>query len=84
MICSFQDFLMDLSAASEVESFDEKDYYGIIFKMSNLKFQFQVIHNRLMGYRIYIYNNNGHLQDIPFHKGTVGFLPDGIKVQWKA
>ncbi len=84
MMYDFQDFSVDLSIAMEVEQFNQKpDYYGIIFKVRTEKFRFQLIHNLLMGYRIYIYDDNGYLRDIPFHKGTVGFLPDGIKVTWK-
>jgi len=84
MTFDFQDFSIDLTKAIQIESFDETDYCGIIFKMADVRFRFQVIHNKLMGYRIYIYDDNGHLQDIPFHKGTAGFLPDGIKITWRA
>lgn len=84
MMYDFQDFSIDLTKAIDVEPFDNRpDYYGVIFKTTTERFRFQVIHNLFMGYRIYIYDDNGYMRDIPFHKGTQGFLPEGIEITWK-
>lgn len=83
MMYDFQDFSIDLTNAIEAETFDNvKDYYGVIFKSVTEKFKYQIIHNLLMGYRIYIYGE-GHLRDMPFHRGTQWFLPEEIKITWK-
>lgn len=80
----FQDFSIDLSEAIEIDHFNDRPhYYGVIFKVAEGKMKYQLIHNILMDYRIYIYDGEGHMKDIPFHRGTEDFLPEGVKINWK-
>jgi hypothetical protein len=83
----FHDFSIDLSDAVEVDRFDDRPhYYGVIFRVATKttdKFKYQLIHNLSMGYRLHIYDGEGHMRDIPFHSGTESFLPEGIDVKWK-
>lgn len=46
-------------------------------------FQYQIIHNLYMGYRLLISDGEGYVRDIPFNKWTAGMLPKGINIQWK-
>lgn len=62
----------------EHETYECKWYYGIIFHIGEGRWD--VIHNIHMGNRLLISEHPYWLKDIPFHKGTFNFLPDGIKV----
>jgi len=60
------------------ETYKCKWYYGIIFYVDDGKWD--LIHNIYMGNRLLINEHEYWLKDIPFHKGTFRFLPEGIEV----
>jgi hypothetical protein len=80
---NFQDFYILFPDQMQFEPFEElPDYYGIIFDVKGMKHQ--IIHHMDLGYRILIYiTGEGMSRDIPFHKGTEHFLPEGVKVVWE-
>ena len=71
-------FQLIFDASIKHETYDTPWYYGIIFYLGEAKWE--VIHNYLMGNRMYISEREYWMRDIPFHKGTAGILPEQIKV----
>lgn len=63
---------------SKYELIEEDECYGIVFTIDNVKYE--IINSIHMGYRIFIYDDKGSCQDIPFSKKTQHFLPEDIKL----
>jgi len=72
-------YLITYPNSINVEYFSCSQYYGIMFKTSNGKYQ--LLHNRDMGNRLIINLNDGFWNDLPFKLETFDFLPKGITAQ---
>lgn len=72
-------YLITYPSKLNVETYSSKDFYGIIFKTEDCRYD--VCHNYLMGDRLIINPKAGGFQDIPFKPATFGFLPEGITVK---
>jgi hypothetical protein len=66
-------------ATIEHETYDDKCYYGIIFKDQEAKYD--LIHHRIDWTRMIVNYKDGSYKDLPFHEGTFRFLPDCVKVE---
>ena len=71
-------FVLELPADLAFETFEAQDFHGISFVVDRV--QYDVLHNRVLGERLLIVEAPGHLKDIPFHMGTVSFLPRTVQV----
>lgn len=60
-----------------VETFNEKWYYGIIFRTEEGRYE--AMHNYALGNRIILNFRDGSWNDIPFKPATFGFLPEGVE-----
>lgn len=70
-------YLITYPIGLEVETYNEKWYYGIIFNTSEGRFD--VMHNYALGNRLIINRKDGSWSDIPFKSATFDFLPEGVK-----
>lgn len=70
-------YLITYPIGFEVEIYNEKWYYGIIFKTAEGRYD--VLHNYALGNRLIINKKDGSWNDIPFKPATFDFLPEGVK-----
>jgi len=78
-------FIFDMDI--RYETYSNEWYYGIIFTLPdkgnrtfNKDGKYDVVHHYHMDWERLIINDEQGWKDIPFHRGTYHFLPEGIKV----
>ena len=82
MLHDLKDFIITFPDDMTHETYSFKDMAGIILKVG--KVTYDVVANIHLGNRLIINGpHEAEWRDIPFHRGTDSFLPEGVSVQWR-